>query len=302
MISLRARMFNWYMKSIFKSKPIHLLDPKTLRDGAEAVAPDDPPKDIKLEKVAGFVKGEWHSPAQHAPERTIYYLHGGGYVFGSPKSHRAATFALAREAAARVFSLDYRMAPEHLFPAAVNDAVAGYQWLLENGVEPRRLVIGGDSAGGGLALALLLSIREHGLPMPAGAFLYSPWTDLTGSGASILENESSDAMFKSVYITAGAGRYLGDADPNSPLASPLFGNFAESPPILIFASNAEVLRDDSIRLYERLQEAGVSVDLILKDGLIHVWPIFAGRFPEALEDIRRTAEFIRTLTPHGESI
>jgi acetyl esterase/lipase len=280
------------MKSIFKSKPIHLLPARVLRDGADAVAPNKTPKDIKLETVNGAVKGEWHRPAYEKTQRRILYLHGGGYVFGSPKSHRAATFALARETRADVFSLDYRMAPEHLFPAAVEDALSGYKWLIEGGADPEKLVIGGDSAGGGLTLALLLSIREQGLPMPAGAFLYSPWTDLMVTGESIHANENTDAMFKAEYIVEGAKRYLGDADASNPFASPLFGSFAEMPPILMFASNDEVLRDDSTRLHEALIKDGVSSELILKDGLIHVWPIFAGRFPEALEDIQRTARFV----------
>ncbi len=296
MPSLRARMFNWYMAATFKSKPIHLLPAQVLRDGADSIAPDKPPTGISIELVDGAVKGEWHRPDGAEKGRTIYYLHGGGYVFGSPKSHRGATFALAQESNADVFSLDYRMAPEHLFPVAVEDAVAGYRWLLENRTDPSRIVIGGDSAGGGLALALLLSIKEKGLPMPAGAFLYSPWTDLTCSGASVTGNEDTDAMFKSEYITYGAKRYLGEADPHSPLASPLFGDHAELPPMQIFASDSEVLRDDSTRLYDRLKAAGVETELILEDGLIHVWPIFPGRFPEAMEAIRRTADFIERVT------
>lgn len=296
MPSLKARLFNWYMAATFKSKPIHLLPAEALREGADAIAPERPPRGVLLEKVEDEVKGEWHRPVNSGGERTIYYLHGGGYVFGSPKSHRAATFALAQEACADVFSLNYRMAPEHLFPAAVEDAVAGYRWLLAKGNEPATIFVGGDSAGGGLAMALLLSIKEKGLPMPAGAFLYSPWTDLTVSGKSIWENEKSDAMFKAEYIVEGAKRYLGDADPNSPLASPLFGDFSELPPMLIFASDDEVLRDDSIRLHDRLKQAGVSSELILEKGLIHVWPIFPGRFPEAIEAIRRTSDFMRAQT------
>lgn len=295
MTSLRAKLFNWYMASTFKTKPIHKLPAQTLRDGADALAPARPPKDITLEVIDSPVRGEWHRPAGAESGITVFYLHGGGYVFGSPKSHRAATFALARESGAHVFSLDYRMAPEHLFPAAVDDAAAGYQWLIEQGCDPTRTVIGGDSAGGGLAMALLLSIREKGLPMPAGVFLYSPWTDLTVSGASITANEKTDAMFKAEYIRGGASRYLGAGDPAAPLASPLFADHAGLPPALIFASNSEVLRDDSIRLQESLRAAGVESELVLEDGLIHVWPIFPGRFPEAIAAIRRTADFIKSV-------
>ncbi len=293
MLSLRARLFNWVMKATFKSKPIHLIAPSILTEGAEKLAPDAPPDGVTLEAVSATgVKGEWHRPDGEAGG-TVFYLHGGGYVFGSPKSHRAFTFALAKTARVDVFSLDYRLAPKHLFPAAVDDAVRGYEWLLGQGRDPRRMIVSGDSAGGGLTLALLLSIKAHGLPLPAGAVLLSPWTDLATTGASLDENEKSDAMFKKLYIVEGAKRYLGGANPRAPLASPLYGDLSGLPPMLIFASDSEVLRDDSIRLQERLVSAGVKSTLVLKKGLIHVWPIFPGRFPEAMQAVRQACEFIR---------
>jgi len=203
--SLRARFFNWTMKATFKSKPTHLIDAKILRANADSFAPKSVPKGISLEVVdQNGVKGEWHRPTLAKDGRVIYFLHGGGYVFGSPKAYRAFTFALGPKAEADIFSLDYRMAPEHLFPKAVDDAVAGYQWLLDQGYDPKRIVVGGDSAGGGLALALLLSLKNLGLPMPAGGFLYSPWTDLATTGESLSANEKTDALFRKVHITQGA--------------------------------------------------------------------------------------------------
>ncbi|GJL92221.1 alpha/beta hydrolase [Hyphococcus sp.] len=299
MPSIRAVLFNWYMKSAFKSKPIHLIPAHILTEGAEKLAPDAPPHGVSLESVdESAVKGEWHR-ADDASGSTVMYLHGGGYVFGSPKSHRAFTFTLAKEAGTEVFSLDYRLAPEHLFPAAVDDALAAYQWLLKAGCDPARMVVGGDSAGGGLTLALLLSIKARGLPMPAGVLLLSPWTDLATTGASLDRNEKSDAMFKKVYITEGAKRYLGTADAKAPLASPLYGDLGGLPPMLTFVSNSEVLCDDSLRLHDRLLLAGVDSTLIAEDGLIHVWPIFPGRFPEAKESIKQAAAFIRQRTQQG---
>lgn len=296
MPSLQATIFNWMMKATFKSKPIHLIPAQTLRDGADKLAPEKPPAGVSLEIVSdGALKGEWHR-AETPSGSTVLYLHGGGYVFGSPKSHRAFTFALAKEAAAEIFSLDYRLAPEHLFPAAVDDALAAYQQLLKQGRDPARMVIGGDSAGGGLTLALLLSIKARGLPMPAGALLLSPWTDLATTGATLDSNEKSDAMFKKIYIVEGAKRYLGDADPKAPLASPLYGDLAGLPPALIFVSKSEVLCDDSLRLHERLLQAGVASSLIEETGLIHVWPIFPGRFPEAMKSVREAAAFVRRQT------
>ncbi len=158
------------------------------------------------------------------------------------------------------------------------------------------MVIGGDSAGGGLTLALLLSIKARGLPMPAGALLLSPWTDLATTGASLDKNEKSDAMFKKVYITEGAKRYLGAADPKAPLASPLYGDLAGLPPVLTFVSDSEVLLDDALRLHERLIAAGVQSELVVGNGLIHVWPIFPGLFPEAMKSIKQAVVFIRERT------
>lgn len=297
MASLRANFFNWYIKATFRSKPIHLVPPKALREGAEKLAPVRPPSGVTMKILDdGPVSGEWHRSENAVAGRTILYLHGGGYVFGSPKSHRDATFALAKEAASEVFSLDYRMAPEHPFPAAVDDAISAYEWLLAEGRNPKSLVIGGDSAGGGLTLALLLSIKQRGLPMPAGALLYSPWTDLAATGASLTANEESDVMFKAIYISEGAKRYLGDADPTTPLASPLYGDLSGLPPMMIFASNSEILLDDSVRLHDRLKSAGVTSELHLEDGLCHVWPIFPGRFPEAIAAVKKAAAFIQERT------
>ncbi len=293
MPSLQAMMFNWFMRATFRSRPIHQLDAKVLRQGADALAPSHPPRGVIRETVATPVKGEWHCAETSGDAPYVLYLHGGGYVFGSPRSHSAFTYELAKQAGAKIFSLDYRMAPEHLFPAAVEDALAAYEWLLSQGIAPGRLVIGGDSAGGGLALALLLSIKEKGLAMPAGAFLLSLWTDLATTGASLDTNEASDAMFRKVHIVESARRYLGDADPKAPLASPLYADIEGLPPLLIFASESEVLRDDATRLKDRLDAVGVDATLITEDGLIHVWPIFPGRFPEAKKSIRQIAEFIR---------
>lgn len=296
MPSIQATLFNWVMRKTFKSKPVHRVHEQVLRDGADALAPKRPPAGVTVEAAGGAVSGEWHRPQDPAPGRTVLYLHGGGYVFGSPRSHSAFTYALAKKARAEVFSLDYRLAPEHPFPAAVDDAVAAYEWLLAQGFDPASLVVGGDSAGGGLALALLVSIKARGLPAPAGVFLLSPWTDLATTGASLDLNEKTDAMFQKVHIVEGAKRYLGAADPNAPLASPLYADLAGLPPVLIFASESEVLRDDSTRLKEKLDAAGVETTLVMEKGLIHVWPIFAGRFPEAKKAIGDLAAFIEQRT------
>lgn len=296
-MSLRAKLSIWHLKLTVKSKPLHLIDPDVLRENMDAFAPKKIPHDILMEPVEdGSVRGEWHRRADHDDERTIFYLHGGGYVFGSAKSHRKATFALAQDAQARVFSLDYRLAPEHPFPAAVDDAIAGWRWLLEQGVDPDKTVIAGDSAGGGLTLALMYAIKARGLAKPAALVTFSPWTDLTVSGQSMDENEKTDAMFKAEYIREGAKRVLHDADPRAPLASPLFADVTGYPPCLTFVSDDEVLRDDALRMHDRLIDAGVTSELVREKGLPHVWPIFVGAFPEAQAAIEKAAKFIREQT------
>lgn len=293
MASLRAQLMNAYLKWKVKSKPLHLIDADILRANMDAYAPKRIPKWISIEPVdEDGVKGEWHRSANAEPGRTILYLHGGGYVFGSAKSHRNLTFALARASAANVFSLDYRLAPEHPFPAAVEDAFAVWRRLISEGRDRARTIVAGDSAGGGLALALMIACKDEGLALPAGAVLYSPLTDLAVTGASIEKNAKSEAMFMPGCIAGGVHRYLAGADPRTPLASPLHADLVGLPPVLIFASADEALLDDSTRLHEKLLQAGGASTLVVEKGLMHIWPIYAGRIPEAMRTIRRSAAFI----------
>ena len=293
MASLRAFLFNLYLKKNMKARPLHLLDPEILREGADGIAPKKTPDAITREDVdMNGVSAERHRAKDADDNRTILYFHGGGYVFGSPKYARGLTFRLAEIAYADVYSVDYRLGPEHYFPAAVDDAVASYRWLLDQGKDPKQITFAGDSAGGGLSLALMLSCKEFELPMPRCAVLYSPFTDLAATGPSLLTNEKSDVMFKKVYIKEGAKRYLGDADPKTPLASPLYGDLTGLPPMLIYASEDEALLDDSTRLYHKLNEAGVEAKLIVEKGLAHVWPMFYPRFPEAGKTITQSADYI----------
>src|SRR5256885_817161 len=187
---------------------------------------------VKIEPVESPVKGEWVPPPDGPKtQRVIYYLHGGGYISGSAKSCRPITATLARLSQARVFGLDYRLAPEHRFPAGLDDAVAGYRWLLSNGIDPRSIAIVGDSAGGGMTLAVALRIRDAGEPMPACLVCLSPWTDMTGSGDSVIANSQHDPMFVAQDIERYAAVYLANHSPHDPLASPLFADLAGIPPI-----------------------------------------------------------------------
>jgi acetyl esterase/lipase len=261
-----------------------------------------PPPDIAIRKVDEHgVRGEWVESSKHSsPNGVFYYLHGGGYVACSPETHRPLTATLTRSASLKTFALDYRLAPENRFPAAVEDAVAGYRWLLKQGTDPKKIVISGDSAGGGLTLATLLSLRDAGEPLPAAALCLSPWTDLAGTGRSIETNAKRDVMIHGKYIKGAGKLYLGDAHAENPLASPLYGDMRGLPPLLIYVSDSEVLLDDSVRLAERAKQAGVEVDLRIWSGLPHVWPIFVKFLPEARKSVHEMAAFINQKV--GESV
>ena len=250
----------------------------------------------------GSVKGEWLQLTGD-PQQIVYYLHGGGYVACSPETHRPFTAALSQATNARVFALDYRLAPEHRFPAAVEDAVAGYRWLLDQGADPREIVIGGDSAGGGLTLATLIALRDAGEQLPRAAFVISPWTDLACAGRSLDANDERDPMFYGEGVRWMAPVYLGGASPRHPLASPIYADLSKLPPLLIHVSDNEVLLDDSTRLADRAKQFGVNVDLRVWNDLPHAWPVFvAFRMPESFQALGEIVEFIRTTSRQNEKV
>lgn len=299
MPTLRARLVSRYIRTVMKPKRLDLMDPADLRAWAESRSVLILPKDARRKDVAADgVKGEWIEPAGGAA-RTVLYLHGGGYIFGSPRTHRALTHRLALSAGANVFAPSYRLAPEHKCPAAIDDALAAYDWLVAGGAEPSKIVIGGDSAGGGLALATLLALKERGGPVPAGAVLFSPWTDLTGGGETMTANAGSDAMFQRETIMGGAALYCGGLDAKDPRVSPLYGDLRGLPPLLVFASTSEMLFSDAVRLVEKAKAAGVSVRFEPREGLVHVWPLFHPLMPEARETLDLAGAFIRENTGEG---
>jgi len=260
-----------------------------------------PPVDARMVSAVsnGSVKGEWLQLTGD-PQQIVYYLHGGGYVACSPETHRPFTSALSRAANARVFALDYRLAPEHRFPAAVEDAVAGYRWLLDQGADPREIVIGGDSAGGGLALATLVALRDAGERLPRAAFVISPWTDMACAGQSLDTNDECDPMFYGAGVRWMAPVYVGGASPRDPLASPIYADLSSFPPMLIHVSDTEVLLDDSTRLAERAKQCGVNVDLRVWNDLPHAWPILvAFQLPESIQALGEIVEFIQTTSRHN---
>jgi epsilon-lactone hydrolase len=241
------------------------------------------------------VQGEWVYQPERPTTRTLLYLHGGGYIAGSPSTHRSLTMALAKALPARLLVLDYRLAPEHTYPAALDDAERAYHWLLRQGVLPENLGIAGDSAGGGLALSLLTLLRDRKQPLPRYGVLFSPWTDLTASGSSLDLNETKDVLFYAEGIRVSARIYPGAADPADPLVSPVFADYTGFPPLLLFASTSEVLLDDTLRVADKARAAGVPVDLQLWPNLPHVWVALVRILPEARRAVRHVARFVGSL-------
>lgn len=240
----------------------------------------------------GGVAVEWLSPPGAEEGRVLAYLHGGAYVMGSLRTHRDLASRLARACAARALTIGYRLAPEHPFPAALDDALAAYRALLGAGQEPERLALAGDSAGGGLALALLLRARDEGLPLPAAALLMSPSVDLEGTGASMESKAAADPLIARRFLVETAAHYLAGQDPRHPLASPLYADLRGLPPLLLQVGESETLLDDSTRLAARAREAGVVVELRIWPAMFHGWQLYAKMLPEGRQAIAEAGAFL----------
>ena len=236
------------------------------------------------------------TPTEVQSDRHILYIHGGGYVLGSPKSHIAMCARLAKRAAATITVIDYRLAPEHVYPAAIDDCVTAYRAIIAD-IDPALITIAGDSAGGGAALATIGALKAAGDPLPGAVYVLSPWTDLTASGESVVTRAPFDPMFDGNGLLDAATTYAGDTPLDDPGVSPLFADPTGCPPTLIQTGMDEILLSDSIRLAERYQAAGVDVRLDLRDDLWHVYPMLAGYMPEATDALIRAAVFIREKTP-----
>ncbi len=255
------------------------------------------PADLIVEPiVVNGINAEWVRAADASHETVVLYLHGGGYIIGSPTSHRHLIAAISQAAGASVLALDYRLAPEHAFPVAVEDATAAYRWLLEQGIAARQMVIAGDSAGGGLTVATLTALRDEGVQLPAGGVCISPWVDLSNSAESFITKAETDPICTADMLNGMAQGYLQGQDAKTPLASPLYAELQGLPPVLIQVGTEEVLLDDSIHLERRLKEAGVKVTLEVCDEMIHVWQFFHPMLKEGREAINRIGEFFKTQT------
>lgn len=249
------------------------------------------PKQIRRQKITDFgIPAEWiDSP--DTGDGMILYLHGGAYGLGSINSHRELISRLVIDTKCRALAINYRLSPENPFPAALEDSVQAYTWLLSKGVEPSQICIAGDSAGGGLAIAALLTLRWKGIPLPAGVFCLSPWLDLTLSGASVSKNMHLDPILSGTILQKYVNYYIDNHNADDPLISPLFGDLRGLPPIHIQSGRNEILLDDSVRFYEKARQARVDVTLKIWDDMFHVFQLFSF-LPESQQSMKQVSAFV----------
>jgi monoterpene epsilon-lactone hydrolase len=294
-MSLRLWVLNVVLRRVEKPRLARVSVAAARRSfEAEARLFRDPPRALYLPDRVG-VPALW---AETAPARSgvILYLHGGAHVMGSPRTHRAMLARLSALTGLSACLPDMRLAPEHPYPAGLDDCEAAWDALVGRGYPSERIVLGGDSAGGGLMLALLARLLARG-ERPRAAFAFSPWTDLTASGASLAENARADPLLPVVRMDEARGYYLGGTDPSDPGASPLFGRFPGCPPVFLQTAGTEILRDDTLRMADRLRAHGAEVELDLWPDTPHVVALFQGWLPEADEVLRRTAAFLTRHLP-----
>lgn len=254
------------------------------------------PAGLRTEAVnANGVAAEWTATPDADLNRVILYLHGGAYISGSIASHRAMVAEAGRQAGVRTLALGYRLAPENPYPAALQDALAGYRFLLSSGIDSRHVVIAGDSAGGGLTMATLASLRDEGLPLPSCAWCISPWIDLEMTGSSMISKAPVDPLIQKPYLQEVAAAYCNGADPRSPLISPLHADLHQLPPLLIQVGSAETLLDDSVRLAGAAAAADVAVTLEVYPDMIHVWHLFHQEVAAGRRALAAAGQFIRAM-------
>ena len=304
MPGLRARFLYWTMKNqhLFrlrlKKEKIDWMNPAAIlrfreqcEDGARRFGKI--PASLTSEPVnIGPMRAEWLQPPHATRDKVIFFVHGGGYVSGSCSDHRVHIAKFVAGTGLPALSYEYRLAPEHPYPAALEDSVTAYEWLLSLGVRPANIVFAGDSAGGGLLLALMLVLKNRGVPLPAAAVALSPWTDLSCSGASYSEN-AKKCLSPDGCWTAYSRHYTDGQDPKDPFVSPLFGDLAGLPPLLLFAGSDEILLDDSVGFAEKARAAGVDAEIVVGEGLFHCYPVCAPMFPEATEAMGHVCDFIK---------
>jgi len=276
--------------------------PDFTREGIEKYREflDTSARAFKIDRTAGFkpvhlngVPGAWILPANASERNVVLYLHGGGFIAGSIASHRDLATRIANASGSKTVIIDYRLAPEHPFPGGLEDAVQAYTWLLNHGFSASRMAIAGDSAGGGLALSLLLTIKDRGLPMPGSAALISPWTDLECKNRSHTTNQKTDPMLNQHMLFSTAQLYTGEKNWDHPLVSPANGDFQGMCPLLVQVGSREVLQDDAVLLVKKAKAAGVPAELEIWDGMFHVWHYFSRYLTQGREAVEKIGSFIK---------
>jgi acetyl esterase/lipase len=303
-MSLRSEIVRVGLRYLIKRRECRDVTVEQHRQFAafcERLVPNPPPSTRTVTVNAGGPDAHLITTPHSQPDRDILFLHGGAFILGSPALYRHFTWRVAAAARARVLAVDYRLAPEHPFPAALEDAFAAYHWLLVNGTDPAQLAVMGDSAGGGLIFSLMLKLRDEGRPLPAAAVALSPWTDLALTGTSLRLNAAADPMLRADDPPLFVQDYLNGADPRLPYVSPLYGDLAGLPPTLIHVGSDEVLYDDALRMADRMHAAGSEVELEIWPRMPHVWHVFAPVIPEARRAIERVGAFVREKTGYEET-
>jgi acetyl esterase/lipase len=304
MPSLRSRLF------VFVLKYRHLLRFQLKRTNAIDWSTSIPRLREEVERGAGFfgklpegfeltpvkigdLSAEWMLPARAPKDKVILYFHGGGLVVGSIKAHRGIVAKFVKGSGIGALLFDYGLAPERPFPEGLNDSVAAYRYLLDEGIKPSNIVFMGDSGGGGLCLATLLALKDRGIALPAAAVALSPWTDLKNTGDSWTTNAEADTLCWKEAQTVFSKYYAGDNDPALPLISPLYGDLRGLPPLLLYVGSDELLLSDSTRFAEKAKAAGVGVTLKIGAGLFHCYPACAPLFPEATQAMNEICSFLK---------
>jgi acetyl esterase/lipase len=251
-------------------------------------------KGIKVKPtLLNGIKAEWLLPEKRDNQRVLLYMHGGGYAIGSLDTHRGIASKMAKVLEMPALIFEYRLAPENPYPAALKDSINIYKWLLENDYEANQIIFAGDSAGGGLTIAMLLWLRDNKYPLPAGAICLSPWTDLTSTGHSVIARASRDPFIRPDEIIVWGQQYANNEPLTNPYISPLFGDLEGLPPLLVQVGTEELLFDDSIRLVEKAKHQGVEVELHIGEGMVHVWQTFWQYLPEGRAAIHQIGDFYR---------
>jgi monoterpene epsilon-lactone hydrolase len=304
-MSIRASLISFVIKHTLRKQFDELSDVQAMRDAmarSGALGGKLPDKVTIVPQAIGDIAAEWVTLENIDQNKVILYLHGGGYIVGSAEGYRDIAWRLAELAKCRVLFVDYRLAPEHPFPAAVEDATEAYRWLLEQGFDPKQIALCGDSAGGGLSIATAVNLKNLGLPQPACAMLMSPWVDLACTGESIQANDGIDCMLTAKALNTMASFYLGERDRKAPLASPLYADLGGLCPMTIHVGSEEVLYSDSERITEQLTAAGGRAELEVWSKMPHVFPVLAARIPEGKRALEKMAAYFVQQTEAQQSL